>query len=71
MDIQDEMVLRNKIVTRNIIETNWIHEFASIKKRLVSLTALAALLNEKKHLRVERQWRWKTKTYYEKINLRI
>ena len=63
MDIQDEMVLRNKNVTRNIIETNWIHEFASIEKRLVSLTALAALLNEKKHLRVERQWRWKTKTY--------
>ena len=63
MDIQDEMVLRNKIVIANIIKTNWIHEFACILKGLVSLTALAALLNEKKHLRVERQWRWKTKTY--------
>ena len=46
-----------KKLRANIIETNWIHEFASILKRLVSFTTFVVLLNTKRHLQVERQWR--------------
>ena len=49
--------VEKKKLRANIIETNWIHEFASILKRLVSLTTFVVLLNAKRHLQVERQWR--------------